>query len=185
MKVKEAILFLLLFSGLLGCECFDAGTEWNIDGFELSILDKNDNYPFNGMVEGDSVKLTITFAAEFVDLYTNPFRELQYSAFATSCAKPGDDGLNDDIEHFKLYSSADFNSIPAGEPLNELLLVNGRKSIVEWLESSKNWAFRFHNFSELVFTERPEVASTHMFTIQVILRSGETMERSTDEIQWN
>ena len=186
MKFKKITLVLILFSGIIGCDCFTAGSEWNIDSFNVSIFDKNGNLPLNGIIEGDSIKIQIMFEPEFVEFYSNPFKGLMNSALATSCEEPGDNGLKDKIENFFITSNSEFNEIPIGESLNEFIIVNNRKkSIADWISTSDTWMFRYGNFSELVFIEKPEISSTHIFTLKFVLESGNTIEQSTEEIQWN
>lgn len=185
MRFKKYILVLVLFSGILGCECFNAGTEWDIEGFSVSIFDKHGNNPTNGIIEGDSIRILITFEAEFVEFNSKPFRGLMNSAYATSCEEPGDDGLKNEIESFIVTSNSDFNEISAGEPLNELLIANSKKTIIDWISNSHSWMFRYDKFGELMFIEKPEISSSHIFTLKFVLESGEIIKQNTDEIQWN
>ena len=68
----------------------------------------------------------------------------------------------------------------------KFIIVNNRKkSIADWISTSDTWMFRYGNFSELVFIEKPEISSTHIFTLKFVLESGNTIEQSTEEIQWN
>ena len=185
LNFKKLFLVLILFCGIVGCECFNAGTEWNIDSFTVSISDKNDNPPLNGIIEGDSIKLQLMFEAEFVEINSNPFKGLMSSALATSCEEPGDDGLNDKIANFLISSNAEFNEIPIGESLNDRVVVNGNKSITDWISTSNSWVFRHREFADLIFIEKPERSSNHTFTLRFILESGEIIEQKTDVIQWN
>lgn len=185
MNLKKLALVVILFSGIIGCDCFNGGTEWNINDFSVLALDKNDNLPVNGIIEGDSIRLQITFEAEFLAVNSNPFTGFMSSALATSCPDPGDDGLNDKIKSFSVSSNAPFNAVPAGASLNELIIANRRESIADWLADSDSWSFQFHWFSELTFIEKPEAASKHIFTLKFVLESGKIIEQTTDEIQWN
>ncbi|MCC6724264.1 MAG: hypothetical protein IT258_07100 [Saprospiraceae bacterium] len=185
MEFKKVILVLVLFSGILGCECFNAGTEWNIKDFAISIVDNQNLSPVNGVIEGDSAQLIIIFEAEFVEATTNPLKGLINSAYATSCEEPGDDGLKDEIASFIVTSNSDFNGIEPGGSLNEKLAVYGRKPLEQWISSSASWMFSYDRMVELIFIEKPEASSTHIFTVKIEMESGKIIEQNTDEIQWN
>jgi hypothetical protein len=184
-NTKKFIAFLILFSGILGCECFYGGTEWNVARFHSDIRDKMGNPPSHGIIEGDSVKLFITFEAEFVEHIPNPFQAFMNSAYATSCTYPGDDGIQDKIISFVVTSNSDFNTIEAGKPLNELLLVNRKKSIEDWIAGCDSWMFRHEPPAELLFIEKPTIPGKHVFTLKLETVSGEIFEEITEEIQWN
>lgn len=185
MSIKKIFSLLILFSGVLACECFNAGSEWNIDSFDILTLDKQDNFPSNGIIEGDSVKLLLTFEAEFVEFISNPLSGLMNSAHATSCEQAGDEGLNDKVADFIITSNSDFNEIQSGTPLNDVLIVNGKKSITEWILNSDFWQFRYDSSVELLFKERPEISSVHVFNLKFIMESGKTVEQNTGELQWD
>ena len=184
MKIKKVILFLVLYTGIIGCGCLNGGTEWNIEDFSVRVIDKNANPPLNGIIEGDSLTLLIQFEAEFVESNSNPLNGLMSSALATTCEEPGDDGLNDKIKNFFLTSTAKFNEIPIGESLTALVSVNG-ESITEWISDSDFWMYNYDSNSGLTFLEKPEASSKHIFTLRFVMESGRTIERSTSEIQWN
>lgn len=185
MSVKKISLLIVLFSGILGCECFSGGSKWNIDSFEVSISDKNYGPPVDGMLSGDSIGMTISFEAEFVALNVNPFSGLMTSAYATSCEEPGDRGLEDKITSFTVTSSSAFNDIPNGESLNEFLALSGGSSISDWIDNSDGWNFNRSRWVDFVFTEKPEPTSIHRFTLRFALESGTIVEQTTEEIQWN
>ena len=185
MKFKKIVLFLILFSGIIGCQCFTSGSAWNIEGFTFEILDKEGNIPVNGTIEGDSVKLLITFEADFVGNITNPLSGFMNSAYALTCEEPGDYGLENNIESLIVTSNSKFNDIPAGESLNNILQVNGSKSIEEWISKSKSWMFRYDNLGHLVLTDKPETSSVHIFTLEIEMESGVTIKQETKEVQWD
>jgi hypothetical protein len=185
MKFKKTLLFLILFTGILGCECFNAGSKWNIDSFNVSIYDKQYKAPVDGVIEGDSVQLEIIFEAEFVDISTNPLSVILSSAYATSCESPGDDGLKDKIKNFVVTSDSDFNGIKFGEPLNGILTNESGESIDDWISNSDSWDYSNFRRIYLMFIEKPEPLSSHIFTIKFIMESGNTIEQKTEEIQWN
>ncbi len=183
MKIKKVILFLVLFTGIIGCGCLNGGTEWNIEDFSVTVVDKNGTPPVNGIVEGDSLRLRMAFEAAFVEINSNPFNGLMSSALATTCEEPGDHGLDDEVKNFFLTSNAKFNEIPIGESLLGLVSVGG-ESILEWISDSDFWVYR-EIPPTILFLEKPEAASKHIFTIKFVMESGRTIERSTSEIQWN
>lgn len=184
MELKKTILVFIFFTGIIGCECFNGGTEWNISSFEVDISDKLYNEPSNGIIEGDSVRLLTTFEAEFLSFYSNPLNGLMNSAYATTCEEPGDEGLNDKVKGLIITSNSDFNDIPAGESLNELITVN-RQKIKDWIFRSENWSFRSRRMNEFIFLEQPEIGSNHIFTIQFTMESGKILEQDTEAVQWN
>jgi len=185
MNIKKLVLVSLLFSGILGCGCFNDGSEWNIESFTVSIFDKNGMQPTDGVIEGDSIVLEVFFEPEYVEFNANPLSGLMSSAIATTCEEPGDDGLNITVNSFLITSNADFNETPAGESLNEFIIVNGNLSLEEWIEISHRWGYQNYGRSGLTFIEKPGDSSSHIFILQFVMESGEIIEQKTEEIQWN
>ena len=138
MKFKKLFLFFLLFTGIIGCGCFNAPEEWNIENFEAFVVDKNNQSPVNGIIEGDSLTLEIFFEATFVETFQNPLHGLLNAAWALSCEDPGHLGLEDKVEQFIITSNTEFNEVPIGDPLNEFILTRRNQLISEWISESED-----------------------------------------------
>lgn len=183
--MKKTLLLLVLFSGILGCECWYPDEHWKIDELNITIHDSF-GLPIDGIIQGDSVSINLTPEISYLSSVHNPFNGLMGSVYATSCADPGQGGLKDKLASFSLISSADFNGITAGQPLNDLLKsFENETTLAEFLFRWNTEAFTFWNGGFFIFTARPAVGSTHRFTLQLVFESGEIIERSTEEIRWN
>ncbi len=186
MNMKKTILLIVLVSGFIGCECFNAGTQWNIKTIELILKDKNRTVIENGIVQGDSLMIEILFSADFVLEKDRNFQiGIIPTANATSCESPGDYGLQDVVKKIEITSNSDFNTIERGNSLNEIIEVNGYKKVDEWAAISNSWEFNAMHFNYFLFKDRPMIGSSHIFKVKIELESGRIIEQETEQIKWN
>ncbi len=183
MNIKRILSVIILFVGIFGCECFSPPEEWKILDVEISIHDGEWFATSNGSVAGDSVYLQFRYEEEFVENLF-PSGVFINQAFATSCADPGHEGLSDPIENLVITSSVDFNNIKKGEPLNDIILVNGEESIEDWIARSEDWEHLWIESHGLLFMEQPTIAQTHVFTATFTMRSGRMVEGETEPVLW-
>lgn len=180
--MKKLIAFLILFNGCSGC-CDESGSQWNVNDFNVSIADSFNSPPVDGIIEGDSAQIIITFSPEFVESYSKFSIQLINSAYALSCDDPGSYGLQDRIDEFKITSNMNFNEFDAGESLNDIIRVNNLP-ITDWLGKSHTWQFYGVETTNLWITQKPSSPVDRKFLIEIKFASGNTISRETDEILW-
>lgn len=104
-------------------------------------------------------------------------------ALALSCPEPGEDGMKDSIVGIELTSNNPFNGIPAGQSLNDQILIWSSLTVQEFLQETGTLHPIIGREIDIVFIERP-VNSIHQFTIRVELESGMVFSDETAEITW-
>ncbi|MFZ1703298.1 MAG: hypothetical protein WAT79_03070 [Saprospiraceae bacterium] len=185
MNTKKGLILAFLLVGFWGCFCPKVESHWNIGSFVTSFYDKQGQAVEDGQIKGDSVRLLVTFVPVFVTNepnFSNPFIP---SVLALSCPYPGDEGMEDYMVDFILFSDKTFNGIPAGESLNDMFVTNNKWTIAEWIWHTKDYPFQNgYQHSEFIFTQTPEKMIPHTFTLRFVLNSGKILEGSSEAIMW-
>ena len=91
--------------------------------------------------------------------------------------------LRDGINKMEVFSDNDYNDIPAGEPLESIILVFSGQSIDETVRFADGLIFE--DQWDFLLTERPALGSSHQFTVRLSFDSGRILERQSRSIVWN
>lgn len=182
MKKTTTILFLFILS-MISCECFKS-TQWKMTGFSIDVQNTQAQSIVNNEIAGDSLNLICFFAADFAENVPVQTSFLIPTLMATSCTSSGDGGMFDPVVDVQITTDSTFNDIDSGGSINEIILVNGNKTIPEWLMTTENLSFEFHNRTDFLITQKPESSQNYSFKIRMELESGLVFSDSTQVFIW-
>ena len=178
-RLFKILLFFLLWSGIPSClQCSDF---WGIDSMNITFWDDQQGYFDSGNVESqDSLVIDVGFETESFS-----FRDgfLSSSALAWQCADPN---LKFGYTSIKVTSNADYNGIPAGQPINSKVFITFTNDPVDSVLSLQLFKGKPLLGAEsllLVLREKPATPA-HTFTFRLTDESGDEVSGTSGEIVW-
>lgn len=178
-KKLSLLLSLFAFAVLLqlmdscsGC-CGDERFCLSVESSHLEVLDNSDSIaktPINGTVRANTLLLRYTVSNNKSLCRTNNYFSLINNAYALSC--PYAD-RTDTIEYLTISSNQDFNNqYSAGSELNELFHIPDYTHL-DYQESDS---------IDILLLEPPADTSTHIFIINLLLKSGKVLTATSQQI---
>lgn len=176
--MKKTIFLLSIFIGGFGCLCPDDITFWSLDDFDISLAEMDFDVIETDTITGDSLLLLMDVDATIGASFSF---NLSNTLLAIHCARNME--LRDGINKMEVFSDNDYNDIPAGEPLESIILVFSGQSIDETVRFADGLIFE--DQWDFLLTERPALGSRHQFTVRLSFDSGRILERQSRSIVWN
>ena len=185
---KSLVIVVIMVSGILSC-CTDVLPHWDINDFTITFGNGSGIFSDEGTFDSDSLIVQTALDIEFLSSVwgSNPFVN---TALALSCEHDGHLGLKDKMTSINITSSQDYNTITAGNSLNNLFILNNpffefTDTNLDKLSEQLNQSYFFIPNLEFVIKEKPTNNATHQFTISMDFESGKNVVTTSKEITWN
>lgn len=196
--MKKFILTIVISTGLVGailtsCLCKNIPEHWmpksisaNVVNFEPESLP----YAENDTITDKSIKIELNFDFDYMAVSNSGFNHFGNAAFATQkCPIHGYEGIKYGISSFKLTSNKDFDTIPAGSDLSELLYLNQKQMNTNFKETfnaideglSQGYS---GNSVYFIFKDQPSTSEQRYFTLTWTFSNNQKMSCDTQSIVW-
>ena len=184
---KKIILFVFLYVGVFSC-CQEPPEYWEMQDVWVGVSPPLGQQFVNGTFAGDSLFIGVGFNG----YPTHASNDWEFTTMTSAyggghyCDKGGDLGLINYIVEFEVVSNHRFNKIPAGQPLNPILTVDGRP-LNDVIAESSTWAYEdgADGYSmRIKLPGRPEGFFKHTFTVRMTTADRKIIEKETLPIIW-
>lgn len=183
--MKKMLFTFLIASGIFSCICRDIMPRWNIEDFELVVLDQNEQLPSIRTVEGDSVLLRLELVHQYVAFNAGLNELFAPSLMATSCEPEGQEGMRDLISDITITSDTQFNSFEPNTPLNSIVRPSGSPDLATFTANSESLNAIENFIFDFFIIQKPETGTTHKFTVKMDFESGRSIEKTALKVTWN
>ena len=178
---KRGILLFFLFSGILSCFCDDIRPFWEIENFDLFLVDVDGNKITADTINANAIDIVVDIEFEYVS--NNSLKSLFVNtAMAADCGEEGQDGLKNPITKITLTCDQDYNDFDAGESLNDIVRYGPQIGFQQFIDSVKDLpAVDFFIFAII---EKPTNIDSLQFNLQIEFESGNQINKNTRTFYW-
>jgi hypothetical protein len=187
--MKKIFAYILVF-GLFffGCgKCPEVEKYFDIEGIRAIYVINNDPASTSDFIPSDSISFEhFALRTDYTVRFYSTLRQNSFSfvssAYALSCAEPGEGGTKEKIANLDLIALTDYNkNYKTGTSLIPVLKANGL-SVSQFIINQNQYGLNQLGF-DFTLTEKPDSTVKQAFKIILELQNGETYEAASKPVR--